>query len=81
MLDLVFKHLDEKSLPKVREAIALSQWPNGMKMSKEEKAECLERLLLWEEQNLPEEKRTGYMPTKCASLSGKTDTSILRFKD
>lgn len=81
MFDVLFSLLDKNSLPKVRLAIETCRWPSGAPMSKEDQSRCLEKLIEWEAQNLPEEERSGFMPTKCASQNGKTDTSILRFKD
>ncbi|KSW23178.1 MULTISPECIES: DUF1315 family protein [unclassified Pseudomonas] len=49
-------------------AVEIGKWPDGRKLSLEQKELCLQAMIAWELQNLPEDQRTGYMgPQECES--------------
>ncbi|MDF3931535.1 YeaC family protein [Pseudomonas citronellolis] len=49
-------------------AVEIGKWPDGRKLTPEQKELCLQAVIAWELQNLPEDQRTGYMgPQECAS--------------
>ena len=51
-------------------AVEIGKWPDGRKLSQEQKELTLQALIAWEIHNLPEEQRIGYMgPQECASKS------------
>ena len=51
-------------------AVEIGKWPDGRKLTQEQKELSLQAMIAWEVQNLPEEERTGYMgPQECASKS------------
>lgn len=51
-------------------AVELGKWSDGRKLSQEQKELCLQAMIAWETQNLPEDERTGYMgPQECKSKS------------
>lgn len=51
-------------------AVEIGKWPDGRKLSQEQKELSLQAMIAWEQQNLPEEERTGYMgPQECESHS------------
>jgi len=51
-------------------AVEIGKWPDGRKLSQEQKELCLQAVIAWELQNLPEDERTGYMgPQECSSKS------------
>lgn len=45
----------------LRRAIELGKWPDGRRISDEQRAHCMEAVLNWELTHLPEEQRTGYI--------------------
>jgi len=49
----------------MRKAVELGKWPDGRTLSKEQRELCMQAVLAWEAQNLPEEQRTGYMEQAC----------------
>ena len=50
-------------------AIEIGKWPDGRKLTQEQKELCLQAVIAWELQNLPEEERTGYMgPQHCLAF-------------
>lgn len=51
-------------------AVEIGKWPDGRKLSQEQKELTLQAMIAWEVQNLPEDERTGYMGTsECGSKS------------
>ncbi|MED5611327.1 MULTISPECIES: YeaC family protein [Pseudomonas] len=49
-------------------AVEIGKWPDGRKLTQEQKELCLQAMIAWELQNLPEDQRTGYMgPQACES--------------
>lgn len=51
-------------------AVEIGKWPDGRKLSQEQKELSLQAMIAWELQNLPEDERTGYMGTsECGSKS------------
>ena len=62
-------------------AVELGKWGDGRKLTPEQKETCLQAMIAWETQNLPEEERTGFMGgQECASKSkakaAPIDTSL-----
>lgn len=51
-------------------AVEIGKWPDGRKLSQEQKELSLQALIAWELHNLPEDQRTGYMGDQaCGSKS------------
>jgi uncharacterized protein YeaC (DUF1315 family) len=51
-------------------AVEIGKWPDGRKLTQEQKELSLQAVIAWELQNLPEDQRTGYMgPQECSSKS------------
>lgn len=46
---------------RLRRAIELGKWPDGERLSPAQLERCLEAVIAWEQNNLPEEERTGYI--------------------
>ncbi len=67
-----------RSTRTVKLAIEIGKWPDGRKLTQEQKELCLQAVIAWELQNLPEEERTGYMgPQHCSSHSDEPIPNIL----
>lgn len=72
----------------MKQSLELGHWPNGDRLTPDQREGILEALIAWEHDNLPEEQRIGYMPVSCKSSANKSaaeqdepDATILRFKD
>ncbi|MFW0755225.1 YeaC family protein [Pseudomonas sp. H11T01] len=51
-------------------AVEIGKWPDGGKLTAEQRELTLQAMIAWEIQNLPEDERTGYMgPQECGSKS------------
>lgn len=45
-------------------AIETGRWPNGELLSDEQKATCMEAIIIYEHKHVDESQRTGFVPTK-----------------
>lgn len=53
---------------RMRASIETGRWPDGRRLTDEQRALSLEAVLAWEIRNgVPEEERTGYLPGTCKS--------------
>lgn len=53
-------------------AIEIGKWGDGTKLTQEQKDLTMQAMILWEQANLPEEERTGYMGgQECAKQTQK----------
>ncbi len=72
----------------MKRAVELGKWPDGRVLTQDQREQSLQAVLAWEVKNLPEEKRTGYMPQSCkggdkpkGEQKPAASESILRFQD
>lgn len=59
--------LDEQAYQALKQALELSKWPNGERLTSEQKEICMQTIISYESLHLPEEQRSGYMPQGCQS--------------
>jgi uncharacterized protein YeaC (DUF1315 family) len=51
-------------------AVEIGKWPDGRKLTQEQKELCLQAMIAFEQTHLPEEQHTGYMGAQdCKSKS------------
>lgn len=63
-------------------AVEIGKWPDGRKLTQEQKELSLQAMIAWEQQNLPEEERTGYMgPQECESTSAPIPNLLFSTSD
>ncbi|HEY8331726.1 hypothetical protein D3C81_1463060 [compost metagenome] len=63
-------------------AVEIGKWPDGRKLTQEQKELTLQAMIAWEVQNLPEEERTGYMgPQECTSKSFEVPNILFKSSD
>lgn len=63
-------------------AVEIGKWPDGRKLSQEQKELTLQALIAWEIHNLPEEERIGYMgPQECSSKSEPVPNLLFKTSD
>lgn len=49
----------------LKRAIELGKWPDGRRLSDEQRAQCLQAVIAWEQKNIADATRhTGYVPPK-----------------
>lgn len=44
-----------------RRAIETGKWPDGRRLSDEQRSTCMQAVIAWEHRHLPESERTGYI--------------------
>lgn len=63
-------------------AVEIGKWPDGRKLTQEQKELTLQALIAWETHNLPEEERIGYMgPQECSSKSEPVPNLLFKSSD
>ena len=62
-------------------AVEIGKWPDGRKLTLEQKELTLQALIAWEAQNLPEEERIGYMEQQCESHPAPTPNLLFKSSD
>ena len=58
----------------MRRAIELGRFPDGRRLSQEQREGMMQALIAWEQRHLPEEERSGYLGQKNCS-SAKSEAS------
>lgn len=53
--------MDATTCSALRRAVELGKFPDGRRLTDEQRALCMEAVLVWEMKNLPPEQRTGYI--------------------
>lgn len=72
--DLVAKITPEMHAD-LRRAIELGRFPDGNRLTKEQREGMLQTLIAWEQKHLPEEERSGYLGQKnCSSAKAKAQS-------
>lgn len=59
--DTIIARMDAATCASLRRAIELGKFPGGHRLTDEQRAICMEAVLVWEAKNLPPEQRTGYI--------------------
>ncbi|SFM14705.1 YeaC family protein [Marinobacter zhejiangensis] len=62
---MTYQELIERMDPSVyrslRQAVELGKWPDGRVLSEEQRELCMEAVLYYESQHIPEDQRVGYI--------------------
>jgi uncharacterized protein YeaC (DUF1315 family) len=45
----------------LKRAVELGRWPDGSRLSAEQRRECLQAVIAWGQRHLPAEQRVGYI--------------------
>jgi len=67
-----------------KKAIEIGKWPDGNKLSVEQRELCMQAVITWEHHNLEENERTGYLPSKpgeCAPKEGSSPEKQSSFEN
>ena len=70
---MTFEELLKSMNPEVhasmKRAVELGKWPDGRKLSEEERKACMQAVIAYDAEHLPEEQRVGYISRKKADGS------------
>lgn len=53
--------LNPEIVASFRLAIEIGKWPDGRRLTPEQRETCMQAVIAWEMKNLPEQERTGYI--------------------
>ena len=53
--------LNPEIVERLRTAVEIGKWPNGIVLTKEQREICMQAVYAWEMENLPKEQRSGYI--------------------
>ena len=78
--------LDADIVARLRTAVEIGKWPNGVVLTKEQRQTSMQAVIAWEAQNLTENESSGYIDTghkeegdECDSLVPKPDFQPIKF--
>lgn len=71
--DLI-SNITPQVLDNLKRAVEIGRWPNGQVVTQEQRENCLQAIIAYEQFNVPTEERTGYVPPKPSCASHKHDT-------
>ena len=56
----------------LKSAIELGKWPDGSRLSSDQVDKCMQAVILYEAEHLPQQRRTGFgLPERCAKQQKK----------
>lgn len=80
--------MDANTCEALKRAIETGKFPDGRRLTDEQRALCMEAVLAWEVRHLPPEQRTGYIDRgtktegeQCASDDHAHDEQPLHIRD
>jgi len=59
--EAVLAALTPEIVDRLRTAVEIGKWPNGDRLTPEQRATSMQAVLIWEMKHLPENQRTGYI--------------------
>lgn len=54
-------------------AVELGKWPDGKRLTPEQRQVCMQAMIAWEHKNLPPERHTGYIEPEPHTHCGTDD--------
>ena len=54
----------------LKRAVELGKWPNGEKLSQQQREHCMQAVIAYERKNLPADLHSGYIPPKSHTHCG-----------
>jgi len=57
----------------LKRAVELGKWPDGRRLTKEQRHTCMQAMIAYEHRHLPPQEHTGYIPPKPHEPCGKTE--------
>jgi len=68
----MINNINPETYASLKLALEIGKWPDGNKLTREQQELTMMAIIAWEQQNLPEEERTGYLGgDQCASMAKK----------
>ncbi len=64
LIQKILESVTPEIYERFKSAIEIRRWPNGVKLTGEQMDTCMQAVVAYEYQNIPETERTGYVPPK-----------------
>ncbi|HEY8386451.1 MAG TPA: DUF1315 family protein [Porticoccaceae bacterium] len=58
------KNLTPEIYENLKRAVELGKWPNGERLTQEQRETCLQAVIAWDMLHKPEQERVGYIHTE-----------------
>ncbi len=68
--------IDPEIYETLKRAVELGKWANGEKLSREQRASCMQAVIAYEHKNFSEEERSGYVPPKVKKKPCDSDKTL-----
>ncbi|MBF7684920.1 DUF1315 family protein [Acinetobacter sp. B10A] len=78
-LNAMLEMLDEEIVERLKTAVEIGKWPNGIALTNEQRTICMQAMLAWEHTHLPQEQRTGYIEKPHSAKHTDEDDLPIRF--
>jgi uncharacterized protein YeaC (DUF1315 family) len=80
-LDDLISSITPEIYQNLKRAVEIGKWPNGDKLSVQQREHCMQAIIAFE-QKLPPEQRTGFVPPKdaCASSKPNQDSDTIKWQ-
>lgn len=79
-LNAMLEMLDENIVERLKTAVEICKWPNGIALTTEQRQICMQAVMAWEHTHLSAEQRTGYIEKPKSATHGHTDDDLpIRF--
>lgn len=60
-IEQMLSMLDENIVERLKTAVEIGKWPNGVALTAEQRQTCLQAVIAWEHQHVDPTQRTGYI--------------------
>ena len=60
-IEQMLSMLNPEIVDRLRTAIEIGKWPNGVALTEEQRQTCMQAVYAWEIKHLPETERSGYI--------------------
>lgn len=60
----------------LKRAVELGKWPDGRRLSEEQRHTCIQAMIAYEHRHLPPERHSGYIPPKPHDHCGGDDDEV-----
>jgi len=76
----IAKNLNQDIYHNLKTAVELGKWQDGTKLSTRQLELCMQAIIIWETEHLPENKRTGFIADQCKSHSQQEIINIRKLQ-
>jgi len=76
----VVKNMKRDVYQNLKTAVELGKWLDGQRLNDEQLELCMQAIIIWEAENLPEPERTGFIQDECKSHSAQEIINIRKLQ-